>query len=773
MPSNVYKISVAGSNTSQVRWTDYEGDVSPIITIDSLNSSIIILAQVGTISSSAAANTTQIGSVDGSGIPTLFTTTTTTTTTLPEVNFNISANCSSGYGTGNVIINSFSGGNGTYQSVAIGLSNGEVYNLTTTPLAGAGTYTFSNLNDNTWYVILRDSAGNFKIKSIVVYCFGPTTTTTTAAPTTTTTTTAAPTTTTTTTAAPTTTTTTTAAPTTTTTTTTEAPTTTTTTTTAAPTTTTTTAAPTTTTTTTTTTAAPTTTTTTTTAAPTTTTTTTTTAAPTTTTTTTTTAAPTTTTTTTTTTAAPNTYDVTANGSSNYVINGSNNPTLYVTEGQTYTFNINASGHPFWIKTTSSTGTGNAYNSGVTNNGTANGTITWIVPYDAPSTLYYNCQFHIGMAGDIIVENVNTTTTTTTTTAAPEAFTLNFSSVDGPDACTNYGPPCNNCSTYYTAPGTGLTNGNTLYTTYPGTAAPDGYYSDGTNYWTVSAGGTLNAPTACPAPTTTTTTTTTTTAAPLSAVNYGYDASDPDQACTNYENANVVTKYNNNDDASANGVIVWNNSNGTGVPSDGYYSRGGNVWYMTNGVLESQATCYGGTTTTTTTTTTTEAPTTTTTTTTTEAPTTTTTTTTEAPTTTTTTTTTTEAPTTTTTTTEAPTTTTTTTTTTTAAPTNVDLDVYHPASLARYSYGDFAVQATHNVDTDVTVDITWTGDLSGVVTAQVVILSGTNCASTTINTGANIDINGEIASTVTITINPASYGSQVYNQGAFSTGTPPC
>jgi len=87
--------------------------------------------------------------------------------------------------------------------------------------------------------------------------------------------------------------------------------------------------------TTTTTAAPTTTTTT--AAPTTTTTTT--AAPTTTTTTTTTAAP----TTTTTTIPPNTYNVTNNGFGNYLINGSSNPTLTLTAGQTYTFNINAAG----------------------------------------------------------------------------------------------------------------------------------------------------------------------------------------------------------------------------------------------------------------------------------------------------------------------------------------------------------------------------------------------------------------------------------------------
>jgi hypothetical protein len=118
------------------------------------------------------------------------------------------------------------------------------------------------------------------------------------------------------------------------------------------------------------------------------------------------------TTTTTTTAAPNTFNVTNNGSSNYIINGSSNPTLSVTEGETYTFNINASGHPFWIKTVSSTGTGNQYNDGVTNNGTDNGTITWIVSYDALSTLYYNCQFHSGMAGTINVTDVPTTTTTT-------------------------------------------------------------------------------------------------------------------------------------------------------------------------------------------------------------------------------------------------------------------------------------------------------------------------------------------------------------------------
>ena len=128
-----------------------------------------------------------------------------------------------------------------------------------------------------------------------------------------------------------------------------------------------------------------------------TTTTTTTAAPTTTTSTT--VAP-TTTTTTTPGIVPSRYEVGNNDSENYVINGVSNPTLSLVEGEVYSFVINAPGHPFWIKTVPGTGTGNQYNTGVTNNGTDSGTITFIVPIGAPSTLYYNCQYHSSMAGTI-------------------------------------------------------------------------------------------------------------------------------------------------------------------------------------------------------------------------------------------------------------------------------------------------------------------------------------------------------------------------------------
>src|SRR4029077_13729362 len=48
------------------------------------------------------------------------------------------------------------------------------------------------------------------------------------------------------------------------------------------------------------------------------------------------------------------------------------------------------------------GTSSTYDFGVTNNGLQNGTLTWTVPANAPSPLYYACQFHDPMVGTINV-----------------------------------------------------------------------------------------------------------------------------------------------------------------------------------------------------------------------------------------------------------------------------------------------------------------------------------------------------------------------------------
>ena len=103
------------------------------------------------------------------------------------------------------------------------------------------------------------------------------------------------------------------------------------------------------------------------------------------------------------------FNVTNAGASAYIFNSDDlenveNPDLTLKRGQTYTFTVDASGHPFFIKTIQGTSTNNAYNTGVTNNGDQDGIVTFEVPMDAPDTLFYNCQFHAVMTGTITITN---------------------------------------------------------------------------------------------------------------------------------------------------------------------------------------------------------------------------------------------------------------------------------------------------------------------------------------------------------------------------------
>src|SRR4029078_2845072 len=94
------------------------------------------------------------------------------------------------------------------------------------------------------------------------------------------------------------------------------------------------------------------------------------------------------------------FNVTNNFASSYVIGGTNNPTLTLTRGQTYTFTLDVVGHPVWIVTARGAAevNMNAFNSGVTANGASTGTLTFVVPASAPSTLFYQCGFHDVLGG---------------------------------------------------------------------------------------------------------------------------------------------------------------------------------------------------------------------------------------------------------------------------------------------------------------------------------------------------------------------------------------
>ena len=101
------------------------------------------------------------------------------------------------------------------------------------------------------------------------------------------------------------------------------------------------------------------------------------------------------------------FTLTSNGSTDYVFNdpdnhwfptGENDPQLYLRRGETYYFINNSGGsHPFEIRDGAG---GSAYNTGVTNNGSSTGTITFKVPMSAPATLYYQCTAHSGMGNTI-------------------------------------------------------------------------------------------------------------------------------------------------------------------------------------------------------------------------------------------------------------------------------------------------------------------------------------------------------------------------------------
>ena len=100
-----------------------------------------------------------------------------------------------------------------------------------------------------------------------------------------------------------------------------------------------------------------------------------------------------------------TFTVTVS-SSKYYINGILTKSLTLKKGYTYFFDSTDSttnSHPLFIGTISTGGSYTyEYTSGVTKSRTTTETLTFIVPSDSPSTLYYNCGNHVAMGGTITI-----------------------------------------------------------------------------------------------------------------------------------------------------------------------------------------------------------------------------------------------------------------------------------------------------------------------------------------------------------------------------------
>ena len=91
----------------------------------------------------------------------------------------------------------------------------------------------------------------------------------------------------------------------------------------------------------------------------------------------------------------------------YYLDGISTKSINLKNGNTYHLDLSRSStnsHPFFISTSSNEGNYNdEYTSGITNSRETTGTLTFVIPSNLSSNLYYNCGAHSGMGGSISIE----------------------------------------------------------------------------------------------------------------------------------------------------------------------------------------------------------------------------------------------------------------------------------------------------------------------------------------------------------------------------------
>ncbi len=100
--------------------------------------------------------------------------------------------------------------------------------------------------------------------------------------------------------------------------------------------------------------------------------------------------------------------VSSTDSVDYILNGKDkvgviegrDPKVTVKLGDALSFNVDAFGYPFYLKTLQVLGTDNLV-TGAENNGTESGTVRWTPT--KKGIFYYQCSLYDGMYGEIIVE----------------------------------------------------------------------------------------------------------------------------------------------------------------------------------------------------------------------------------------------------------------------------------------------------------------------------------------------------------------------------------
>ena len=88
-----------------------------------------------------------------------------------------------------------------------------------------------------------------------------------------------------------------------------------------------------------------------------------------------------------------------------------NADIEITKGEVLKFQLDTSGHPFWIKTVKGEGRDNGVSSGISGVGQGNtsGVLIWDTQDIMEGTYYYQCEYARPMVGRIIVAQKKGTT----------------------------------------------------------------------------------------------------------------------------------------------------------------------------------------------------------------------------------------------------------------------------------------------------------------------------------------------------------------------------
>ena len=81
-----------------------------------------------------------------------------------------------------------------------------------------------------------------------------------------------------------------------------------------------------------------------------------------------------------------------------------NADIEITKGDVLKFQLDTTGHPFWIKTVKGVGQDNGVSLGISGvgQGQTSGLLIWDTTNVMEGTYYYQCEYHAAMVGKIVV-----------------------------------------------------------------------------------------------------------------------------------------------------------------------------------------------------------------------------------------------------------------------------------------------------------------------------------------------------------------------------------